>query len=180
VPWLGLSQGFARAGINPAVLTLSALKALYCWVYDGTKVGYLLPATYYCPSPTTTPQLLLPATCYCPLPTTRYLDSSTNTNSLCCSQTVDLPGAPRRTELEAALHFVDGFGSRVSPGNVPARVCSTHPIPSHPIPSHPIPSHPIPSHPIPPHPIPSPVGSTRAVPRAIGGHRGAGHIGHHC
>ena len=73
--WLGQRTGFTRAGIALAALHKRALNVLHCWVYDGTyTVGYLPPATYSCPLPTTTRHLLLPATYYYPLPTTtRYL-----------------------------------------------------------------------------------------------------------
>ena len=75
VPWLGKCTGFGSAGITLTALHARALQALHFWVNDGThSVGYLPPATYSCPLPTTTHHLVLPATYYYPLPTTiRYL-----------------------------------------------------------------------------------------------------------
>ena len=134
--WLGQRTGFTRAGITLTALHIRALKVLHCWVYDGTyTVGYLPPATYSTDYPLPSTIYSLSSTLY-PLPSTLYplhveYLPVLFTNSLCCSQTVTPAGAPRRTELEEALQFVDGFGSRVSPGNVPARECSTH-TPPHP------------------------------------------------
>ena len=123
------------------------LPAAYYYPLPTTTRYLLLSATYYYPLPTPTryPLLLstlyplpstlypLPSTLY-PLPSTLYPLPSTLypllveylpvwfTNSLCCLQTVAPKGAPRRTDFEAALQFVDGFGTRDSPGNVAARV----------------------------------------------------------